>query len=151
MNLSEKNEQIFMLQQEIQSLHDDINSRNEIITDLSKQLTDTQFESIKQNHAFVELQQKIANGKLGITPTAQTNIQQRLAHVSTIQQSLDAEGELESFDTESRLYHASSPVLDIQRQQDIESPVVQPKTLDEIHQTVDQVIEEKIQKLKHHG
>jgi len=148
LDITEKNQQINMLHQEIQSLHDDIHSRNQIITDLSKQLTNTQLESMKQSHAFSELQRQIAHGKPVMKTSAQTSIQQRLAHVSTIQQNLDAEGELESFDTESRLYHASSPVLDIQQQQEVESPVVQPKTLDEIHQTVDQVIEEKIQKLR---
>ena len=151
LDLTEKNEQISMLQQDIQSLHDDIHSRNQIITDLSKQLTTTQLESIKQNHAFAELQRQVVNGKPVIKPSAQTSIQQRLANVSSIQKNLDAEGELKSFDAESRLYHASSPVLDIQKQQEIESPIVQPKTLDEIHQTVDQAIEEKIQKLRNQG
>lgn len=151
LDLTEKNEQITLLHQEIQSLHDDIFSRNQIITDLSKQLTSTQLESIKQNHAFSELQRQIAQGKPVMKPASQTSIQQRLEHVSSIQQSLDAQGELESFDTESRLYHASSPVLDIQQHQEVESAVVHPKTIDEIHQTVDQVISEKIQKLRNQG
>jgi hypothetical protein len=149
-DLSEKNEQIFMLHQEIESLHGDIHSRNQIITDLSKQLTTTQLESIKQSHAFTELQRQVAHGKPAMKTSAQTSIQQRLEHVSTIQQNLDAQAELQSLDNESRLYHASSPVLDIQQQQEVESPVVRPKTLDEIHQTVDQVISEKIQKLRDH-
>ena len=148
LDVSEKNDQIMRLQQEIKSFNDDIISRNQIITDLSKQLTKTQMESIKQTHAFEQLQKQMVDGKVQIKPIAQTSIQDRISHVSTVQNALESESEIRSFDTESRLYNSKSPVLDISENQDIESVISHPMNIDEIHQTVDQVIFEKINKLK---
>jgi peptidoglycan hydrolase CwlO-like protein len=150
-DLVEKDHQINMLQQEIQSLHEDIQSRNQIITDLSKQLTTAQMESIRQVHAFEELHKHVVHEKPHVEPQTQTSIQQRLSNISSVQENLEVESEIKSFDMESRLYHASSPVLDIQEQQGVEPAVVHPKTIDEIHQTVDQAILEKIQKLRNQG
>jgi len=148
LDVLEKNDQIMRLEQDIKSFNDDIFSRNQIITDLSKQLTKTQMESIKQTHAFEQLQKQMVDRKVQIKPIAHTSIQERISHVSTVQNALESESEIRSFDTESRLYNSKSPVLDISENQDIEPVFTHPKTIDEIHQTIDQVIFEKINKLK---
>jgi len=148
LDVLEKNDKIMKLQQDIKCFNDDLISRNQIITDLSKQLTKTQMDSIKQTHAFEQLQKQMVDGKVQIKPIAQTSIQERIAHVSTVQNALESESEIRSFDTESRFYNSKSPVLDIHENQEIESVVSHPMNIDEIHQTVDQVIFEKINKLK---
>jgi hypothetical protein len=150
LDLKEKNAQIMVLQDEINSLHEDLISRNQIITDLSKQLTDTQMQSIIQTDAFEKLRNSIVKGNTNIKPTMQTGIQERLNHVGIVQQTLESEPEMKDMDMESRLYHSKLPVLDIQENQQIDHTVVYPKSIDEIHHTVDQVITEKMQKLKNH-
>jgi hypothetical protein len=150
LDLKDKNTQIMMMHDEINNLHEDLISRNQIIMDLSKQLTNAQMQSIIQTDAFEKLQNSITNSKNQLTPTVQSTIQERLNHVDTVQETLVSESELKSFDMESRLYNSKLPALDIQENQQIDQTVVHRKTIDEIHQTVDQVITEKMQKLKTH-
>jgi hypothetical protein len=150
LDLKDKNSQLVMLQDEFNSLHEDLISRNQIITDLSKQLTNAQMQSIMQTDAFEKLQKSFVNGKMQMTPVAQTQIQKRLNNIESVQQVLKTESEMKSVNMDSRLYNSKSPVLDIQENQQVDQTVVHPKSIDEIHHKLDQVLIEKMQKLKNH-
>ena len=86
---------------------------------------------------------------LHVETTSQTNIQQRLAHVSSVQHTLESEAESKSFiEVESRLYNKASPVLDIHKTQTVEPSVIQPRSIEDIHKTVDQVLHDRMNKIK---
>lgn len=149
-SVEEKRAEITQLKAEIETLHQDLTSRNQIISDLSKQLTDKHMQFIEQSQTIDKLHQQLSATPIHkMQPSsATTEIQQRIHHVSSIEQDITNPAPDTNLDFETRLYNNVSPALEIQEHQEIENTVVQPKSLDEIHRTIDDTLHEKIQKLR---
>lgn len=138
---AESDEKTHFLENELQSLHQELNSRNHIISELSRQLTRTQTTIITQSDQLERL-----HNSIGQTPSKQggsvsTSLRQRLRRITQLQKSLDATQEPELM-SETKLYDQQSPVLDISQCQSVSEDDLR-EALQELHEDIDHRITQK--------
>ncbi len=137
---AESAEKIHFLEHEIRSLHQELNSRNHIVSELSRQLTRTQTTIITQSDRLQRLQNSI-----GQTPSKPSSVSESLRHrlrrITQLQKSLDVTEE-PSLMSETKLYDQQSPVLDISQQQTVSEEDLRD-ALQELHEDIDHRISQK--------
>ena len=137
---AESDEKIHFLENEIRNLHQELNSRNHIVSELSRQLTRTQTTIITQSDRLQRLQDSI-----GQTPSKPGSVSESLRHrlrrITQLQKSLDVTEE-PSLMSETKLYDQQSPVLDISQQQTVSDEELRD-ALQELHNDIDHRISQK--------
>ena len=87
--IKEAQKNIVLLSEEIETLHNEISSRNQIIQHLSHQLTDKQTAFIQQSDVLDRLQQSLCKQPVNRSNSVATNVQQRIQDVSFLQKCLE--------------------------------------------------------------
>lgn len=139
-------QKIGLLENEISSLHTELDSRNHIITELSHQLTRTQTTVIEQADRLERLSIKM-NGKPETSGTVSQSLRQRLKRITQLQRSLDTTQETPLM-TETKFYDTQSPVLDLTQSQNVSEDELR-EALQELHHDIDDKIGQKKPQLHH--
>lgn len=131
------------LKQEIQDLHQELMSRNHIIAELSRQLTNTQTTIITQADKLNRLQTSLVKKPLSSSGTVSESLRNRVHRITELQRSLDA-NQQNILISESKLYDVESPMLDISKSQFVSEDELR-EALQVLHQDIDQIIDKKKQ------
>ena len=147
--LLDKDNEVTMLKTEISDLYTDLDTRNQIIESLTKQLTEKQMQFMQKANAFEELQKQVIHNQTHVSPSlVGSDLQERISHVSTLQSMIEQTNADEKIHFESCLHNKTPVALEIHENQEIVETVVQPRSIDEIHNNVDHAIHEKIKTSK---
>jgi predicted RNase H-like nuclease (RuvC/YqgF family) len=139
--LSESVQKIQFLDEEVKHLHNELMSRNHIINELSRQLTNTQTTVITQADKLQRLQ--VAAGKTppSASGSVSESLRKRVNRITQLQKSLDANPE-NMLISESKLYDVESPILDISRSQSVSEDELR-EALNLLHEDIDHMISQK--------
>lgn len=141
---AESDKKIHFLENEIRNLHNELTSRNHIVSELSRQLTRTQTTIITQSDRLERLQQEVSK-KPSLGSTSVTNsLKNRLHRITQLQKSLNTTQEPQLM-SETKLYDtqsSQSPVLDICQSQSVSDEELR-EALHVIHDDIDDIIEQK--------
>lgn len=144
---------IHQFTEDIQMLIEDVDHRNQIIQDLSRQVTDFQNMLIERTDTLDRLQSMIAcspSSNHMLSPTTTTEIHSRIQQIQSLQTQFDKQTiQLgECLQSESRLYSQRPPSLDIQIH-GITEEENSPTSIDSIHKDVDERIKERKASIPH--
>jgi len=143
---------IHQFTEDIQMLVEDVDHRNQIIQDLSRQVTDFQNMLIERTDTLDRLQSMVAclpsNHVLSPMPT--TEIHSRIQQIQSLQSQFDEQTIKigECLPSESRLYGQRTPSLDLQIPK-VSEESQSPTTIDSIHKDVDERIKERKASIPH--
>lgn len=142
-------QKIQFFENEISDLHAELNSRNHIISELSRQLTSTQTTIITQADRLERLHSEMTKRNVA-SGSVSESLRHRLHRITQLQRSLDTT-EDSALMTETTFYNdRKSPVLDIAQSQTVSDDELR-HALHEIHQEIDDKIGQKKQQLHHDG
>jgi chromosome segregation ATPase len=139
--LKESSQKIHHLENEIGSLHEELNSRNHIIGELSRQLTSTQTTIITQADQIERLNVEMTKKQSVPSASVSQSLRQRLKRITQLQKSLDTHHEPELMN-ETKFYDTHSPVIDISQSQRISNEDLR-EALEELHPDIEGKIGQK--------
>ena len=124
----------------------DLDHRNQIIQELTRQVTDHQNMLIERTDALERLQSMVNSlPHHSLSPTPTTEIHNRIAYIQSLQTELDQSPahHLDNFQSETRLYDKTTPSLELQTQ-DTPAQIQTPISIEKIHHKVDQAVDQAI-------
>ena len=115
--LKDANERIYMLTEEIESLNHELIARNEIINEITKQLTDSQIMLMQQTDTIDHLADHIVTTVN--EPRLSNTINERMHHIEAMEQSLRAPPSVD-LSNETKRFEHTTPALHFQQEQQTE-------------------------------